>query len=151
VTGSSACSRPSGEKEREALNRRTTDSEQQWLRVRSYFREHRYELAVWAARDYPESAAVEGTPLLSTPLWLPDAPIVLDDIELQYTPDTAGGGITCAEPVIKRLLPVKADGVRYRTYSDAVSALPAPGIFENRCTYLYGAKTRHSCGDLVFC
>jgi hypothetical protein len=50
-------------------------------------------------------------------------------------PDAAFDGITGTEPVVQRLLPVRADGTRYRTYSDAVAALAAPGIFENRCTY----------------
>jgi hypothetical protein len=142
VTASSACSRPSRRRNGEALNRRLTDSEQQWLRVRNHFREHRYELAVAAAHDYPGSAAVERTPLLSTRLWLPDAPIALDHIELQDTPDAAFGGITGTEPVVQRLLPVRADGTRYRSYSDVVGALAAPGIFENRCTY------RLLCADL---
>jgi hypothetical protein len=50
-------------------------------------------------------------------------------------PDAAFGGIAGTEPVVQRLLPVRADSARYRTYSDAVAALAAPGIFENRCTY----------------
>lgn len=103
--------------------------------MRNYLSEHRYELAVSAARHYPESAAVEGTPLLSTPTWLPDAPIPLDDIKLQYTPEAIFSGITGSEPVIRRLLPVRANGKRYRTYSEAVAALAAPRIFENRATY----------------
>ncbi len=78
---------------------------------------------------------MEGTPLLSTPLWLPDAPIGLDHIKLQYTPAEAFSGITGTDPVIQRLLPVRADGTRYRTYSEAVAALAAPTIFENRSTY----------------
>jgi hypothetical protein len=117
------------------LSRQFTASEQQWLRVRCYFREHRYELAVCAARDYPESAAVEGTPLLSTPRWLPNTPISLDQIMLRYTPEEAFSGITGIKPVVQRLLPVRANGTRYHTYSDAVAALAAPGIFENRGTY----------------
>ena len=103
-----------------------------------------------AARDYPESAAVEGTPLLSTPRWLPDAPIPLDHIALRYTPDAAFGGITGTEPVVQRLLPVRADGTRYRTYSDAVAALAAPGIFENRCTYRLLRADLHSNPHMVF-
>lgn len=50
-------------------------------------------------------------------------------------PDAAFGGIAGTEPVVQRLLPVRADGTRYHTYSDAIAALAAPGIFENRCTY----------------
>ncbi|MGH3772718.1 MAG: helix-turn-helix domain-containing protein [Pseudonocardiaceae bacterium] len=122
------------------MSRHLTDSEQQWLRVRSHVRDHRYGLAVSAARDYPESAAVEGTPLLSTPRWLPDQPIPLNRIELRYTPDAGFSGITGTEPAARRLLPVRADGSRYHTYSEAVADLAAPRIFENRSTYrLLGA------------
>jgi hypothetical protein len=117
------------------LTRQLTGSEQQWLRVRNHLRDHRHELAVCAAREYPESAAVEGTPLLSTPRWLPHEPIPLDHIKLQYTQAEQFGGITGAEPIIQRLLPTRADSTRYRTYSDAVATLAAPAIFENRSTY----------------
>ena len=120
---------------RGTLSRQLTDSEQLWLRVRAHFREHRYGLAVSAARDYPESTAVEGTPLLSTPCWLPDYPIPLDQIELHYIPDAGFSGITGTDPTVRRLLPVRADGSRYRTYSEVVAELNRPGIFENRCTY----------------
>ncbi len=110
----------------------------------------RYELAVSAARDYPESAAVEGTPLLSTPAWVPDAPIPLDDIKLQYTPDAAFGGITGTEPVIRRLLPIRANRARYRTYSEAVAALAAPRIFEDRATYRLLSADLQSNPHMVF-
>jgi hypothetical protein len=103
--------------------------------VRNHLSDHRYELAACAAREYPEPAAVEGTPLLSTPLWLPRKPIPLDHIKLQYTHVEEFGGITGTEPIIQRLLPTRADATRYRTYSDAVAALAAPAIFENRSTY----------------
>ena len=117
------------------LTRQLTDSEQQWLRIRNHLRDHRYELAVCAAREYTESAAVEGTPLLSTPLWLPHEPIPLDQIILQYTHAEEFDGITGVEPIVQRLLPIRAEGARYRTYSDAVAALATPAIFENRSTY----------------
>jgi hypothetical protein len=117
------------------LGRQLSDSEQRWLRVRSHFREHRYELAVSASHDYPASAAVEGTPLLSTPHWLPEHPIPLHQIGVRYTPDAGFSGITGTEPPAQRLLPVRADGSRYHTYSEVVAELAPPGIFENRCTY----------------
>ncbi len=84
------------------------------------------------------------------PLWLPDAPIALDHIELQYTPGAAFGGITGTEPVIQRLLPVRADGTRYRTYSDAVATLAAPDIFQNRCTYRLLCAGLQSSPHMVF-
>ena len=52
-----------------------TASERDWLTVRSYLVEHRYDLAVDAARDYPPGRRTEGTPLLAAPGWLPPAPV----------------------------------------------------------------------------
>jgi hypothetical protein len=69
---------------------------------------------------------------------------------LQYTPDAAFGGITGTEPIVQRLLPARANGTRYRTYSDAVAALAAPGIFENRCTYRLLRADLQSCPRMVF-
>ncbi|MGH3599768.1 MAG: hypothetical protein ACRDQH_05725 [Pseudonocardiaceae bacterium] len=120
------------------------------MRVLTHLREHRYELAVSAARDYPQSATVEETPLLTTPLLLPDEPIPLDHIKLQYTPEAAFSGITGTEPVIRRLLPVRANGTTYRTYSDSVAALAAPGVFENRSTYRLLSADLQSIPHMVF-
>lgn len=69
---------------------------------------------------------------------------------MQYTPDAAFGGITGTEPVVQRLLPVRADGTRYRSYSDAVAALAAPGIFENRSTYRLRRADLQSSPHMVF-
>ncbi|MGH3779022.1 MAG: hypothetical protein ACRDRR_25370 [Pseudonocardiaceae bacterium] len=54
---------------------------------------------------------------------------------MQYIPDAGFSGITGTEPVARQLLPVRADGSRYHTYSETVAELAAPGIFENRSTY----------------
>jgi hypothetical protein len=135
---------------RDTLTRQFTNSEQRWLRVRNHFREHRHGLAVSAVRVYPESAAVEGTPLLSTPHWLPDHPIPLDQIELHYTPDAGFSGITGTEPSARRLLPIRADVSRYHTYSEVVAELNMPGIFENRSTYRLLSADLHTGPRMMF-
>lgn len=137
-------------KSRETLSRQLSDSEQRWLRVRGHFRDHRYELAVSAAGDYPESAAVEGTPLLSTPHWLPEHPILLDQIEVHYAPDAGFSGITGTELAARRLLPVRVDGSRYYRYSEVVAELNRPGIFENRCTYRLLSADLHAGPRMTF-
>jgi hypothetical protein len=112
-----------------------TASERDWLTIRSYLTEHRYELAVDAAEDYPPDRRVAGTPLLAAPGWLPPVPIPLQDIGLELTdaePETPAEAELEAPP---SLLPQRADGTRYRRYSEAMGELAAPLVFENRATY----------------
>ena len=108
-----------------------TASQRDWLRVRSYLQENRYQLAVDAAGDYPADRRVAGTPLLAAPRWQPAEPIALQDLVLELTP--AG----CAPPDhdAPPLRPERPDGTRYPSYSDALRELAAPAVFENRPTY----------------
>jgi hypothetical protein len=69
---------------------------------------------------------------------------------LQYANAEEFGGITGAEFIIRRLLPARHDGARYRTYSDAVAALAAPAIFENRSTYRLLRANLQSSPDMLF-
>jgi hypothetical protein len=107
-----------------------TTSERDWLAVRSYLAEHRHDLAVTAAEDYPPDRRMAGTPLLAAPGWLPPAPIPLRDITLELR-DTRPAEVEVADP----LLPRRADGTPYLRYSQAMGELAAPAVFENRPTY----------------
>jgi hypothetical protein len=108
-----------------------TASERDWLAVRSYLTEHRYDLAVGAAEDYPPGRRVAGTPLLAAPGWQPPVPVPIRDISLELT--EAASAAVELEP--SSLLPQRADGTRYRRYSEAMGELAAPLVFENRATY----------------
>jgi len=110
--------------------RALTASERDWLTVRSYLTEHRYDLAVDAAEDYPPARRLAGTPLLAAPGWLPPVPIPLRDIRLELG-DAAGAEVEVTDP----LLPRRADGTPYPRYSQAMAELAAPQVFENRSTY----------------
>lgn len=97
-----------------------SDADREWLRVRHYLRDRRYELAVQASRElYPNVPRVAGTPLLADPSWLPSAPIPLDAIALDLDPDAAPGVPPAPEP----------------RYSELIGRLAAPTVFENRPTY----------------
>jgi hypothetical protein len=120
-----------------------TASQADWLRVRSYLQEHRHALAVDAAGDYPDKLRMAGTPLLAAPEWQPAGPIPLHDIDLEFThprgthtrgtpPRTPGSALSAPAGME---LPERADGSRYRSYSDALRDLAAPAVFENRPTY----------------
>jgi hypothetical protein len=116
-------------------SRPLTASERDWLAVRAYLTEHRYELAVEAAGDFPPGSRLAGTPLLAVPGWLPPAPVPLGDIGLELSdadPKTPAGAEREVPPA---LLPLRADGTRYRRYSEAMGELAAPLVFENRATY----------------
>ena len=107
-----------------------TSSERDWLTVRSYLVEHRHDLAVAAAQDYPADRRMAGTPLLAAPGWQPRVPIPLRDITLELR-DTGPAEVE----VQTELLPRRADGTAYHRYSEAMAELAAPQVFENRATY----------------
>jgi hypothetical protein len=112
-----------------------TASEREWIRVSDYLRSHRYELAVEEARGYPESARLAGTPLLSAPAWRLPAPIPLASIRLEFLPQTPPPALPDLASVAPFALPTTADGRRYQRYCDALEALAAPSVFENRPIY----------------
>jgi hypothetical protein len=134
----------------------------EWRLVRAYLQEHRHELSASAAARYPAADRAEGTPLLTTPAWLPAAPLPLDAVQLsQLTPVTAGPGRATPDPAawdsaLAAVLPDRADGPPYRRYSAAVADLAAPAIFEDRRTYrlagaeLAGAGSAGPRGSLSF-
>ena len=113
-----------------------TASQSDWLRVRSYLREHRHALAADAAADYPAERRVAGTPLLAAPEWQLAGPVPLHDLELAFVPrpPAAEAGPAFGK-VMAPWLPERPDGTRYRSYSDAMRDLAAPAVFENRLTY----------------
>ena len=112
-----------------------TGSEREWLRVRNYLREHRYDFSVSATDRYPELPRVGGTPLLTSPLWVPPEPLPLHRIALRLDLDRRFDGVDGAGPTSENVRPLRADGTRYPSYSAAVAALGAPAVFENRSTY----------------
>ncbi|MFD9702087.1 hypothetical protein [Lentzea sp. NPDC059081] len=105
----------------------------QWLDVRAHLLAHRHALAVEAAALYPDVPKVAGTPLLTAPHWTPPAPVPLADLTLERRlspPHAAVGG------------PLLPDG--FGSYSEAMAALAAPAVFQNRETYrLLGFTGRH--------
>ncbi len=123
-----------------------TASEREWLRVRSYLREHRYELAVDAAAAYPADARVAGTPLLADDAWILATPVPLREVSVVLKP-----GDDDRAPLSEHGLPERADGSGYLRYSEVIGELAAPAVFENRTTYrLTGADLRRAGPELTF-
>ena len=113
----------------------TSESEQQWLRVHAYLNRYRHDLAVRAAAGYPAADRVAGTPLLAPPAWRPRIPVPLGDVRLEFREEAPAPRVTDVADIAPELLPARADGTRYRRYSDVVRELASPAIFENRSTY----------------
>ena len=113
----------------------TSESEQQWLRVHAYLNRYRHDLAVRAAAGYPAADRVAGTPLLAPPAWRPRIPVPLGDVRLEFREEAPAPRVTDVADIAPELLPARADGTRYRRYSDVVRELVSPAIFENRSTY----------------
>jgi hypothetical protein len=90
---------------------------------------------VRAAAGYPAADRVAGTPLLAPPAWRPRIPVPLGDVRLEFREHAPAPRVTDAAGIAPALLPARADGTRYRRYSDVVRELASPAIFENRSTY----------------
>jgi hypothetical protein len=126
-----------------------TDSEREWLVVRSYLVDQRYELGREAAAEYPDLLKAAGSPLLARPEWVPPGLLPLDAIELEFRPESSIG---CRPDITNEtVVPVRRDGSRYSSYSAAMAELAAPAVFENRLTYrLHEAELTGTRGRLVF-
>ncbi len=136
-----------------------TSGQRDWLRVRSYLQEHRYDLALEAADDYPAGSRVADTPMLAVPGWRPASPVPIQHISLELSTAAAGspGPVAAGSRAAGRgdgaglVLPDRADGTRYLRYSDALRELAAPTVFENRSTYrLTDAELAGRAPRLVF-
>jgi hypothetical protein len=98
---------------------------EEWARGRRRLKDSRYELGIAAACEYPEELRVAGTPLLAAPRWRLAAPIPLGEIACEFHQDVARPAPLPSGPV--------PDG--YARYADAVAALDAPAVFEDRPTF----------------
>jgi hypothetical protein len=116
------------------LNDDVVASQTKWLAMRHYLSTHRVELARAAAGLYPNLIRVGGTTLLARDQWVPDTPLALDRVALAWR-DLEGPAVDGSEPESASVRPLCAPGDRFKRYSDAISALASPRVFENRPVY----------------
>ncbi|WP_242903978.1 hypothetical protein [Actinomadura terrae] len=97
--------------------------EQRWRDERDALNAGRARLGEIAGGLYPDVPRVAGTPLLCREGWVPDAPIPLEDVRLEWEADPAPPSVR--DP---------SDGLPsgYRTYAAAMAALAKPATFEDR-------------------
>jgi len=128
-----------------------TASEQQWLRVNAYLHRNRHDLSVRSAAGYPPADRVAGTPLLAHPAWRLPSLVPLGEIRLEWRAEPPAPRISDLADVAPHLLPRRADGTRYRRYSQVIEELASPAIWENRSTYrLIGADLAGPAPRLTF-
>jgi hypothetical protein len=133
------------------LQEALTASQQQWVQVREFLDANRYELGRAAAAAYPEATTVGPTPLLTTLAWMPCSPVRLGEVEIELDEAGATSSVqefaSAAQPVV---LPTRADGSRYESYSQALADLTGRQ-FENRGTYRFlGGQLTGDGGRLEF-
>lgn len=97
-----------------------------WIEVRRRLNASRDELGLVANGLYPEATRVGSTSLLTRPGWIPEAPVPLENIRLEWlsNPDP---------PVVAE--PTEGLPRGFRTYAEAMEVLAAPRVFENRPCY----------------
>ncbi|MFD7028591.1 XRE family transcriptional regulator [Streptomyces sp. NPDC059917] len=110
-------------------------SPETWRTERELLNRSRFELARRAVADVPEALRVAGTPLLARPEWIPDRPVLLDDVRLEWVEGAAPAPITGREASVRASLPRSGGGAAFERYADAVEALARPRLYENRQCY----------------
>lgn len=127
-------------------------SQRVWRDVRKYLIRHRSALASRAAELYEPSWRLAQTPLLSHDSWLPDKPITLDDIELEWEPSPPKPIVVGQEREARPLLPLRTRLQTFPSYSSAIRYLSPPSLFENRpCYRLLGVSlSEHAQAHLRF-
>ena len=111
------------------------DTPGHWQDVRRALNRHRYELAGLASRRYPAAPRVANTPLLCRPEWIPDRPLDLDEVKLNWAGHGPAPAVDGSEPESAPVRPISAAGERYPSYADALGAIDAPALFDNRLSY----------------
>ncbi|MCP9953770.1 hypothetical protein [Actinomadura madurae] len=100
--------------------------EREWRRARAALDAGRGRLGEIASGLYPDVPRVAGTSLLCRDGWIPDAPVPLEDVRLEWEARPSAPAV--AGP---------PDGLPpgYRTYAETMAALAPPRVFEDRPSY----------------
>jgi hypothetical protein len=115
-------------------------SQRSWHDARKYVAHNQAKLHARAVELYAPSWRLPQTPMLAQPSWLPDTPIALEDIELEWEPNPPKPIIVGNESEARSLLPLRTLRQTFPSYSSAIRYLSPPALFENRpCYRLLGA------------
>jgi transcriptional regulator with XRE-family HTH domain len=110
-------------------------SQQQWRSVRRYLNHHRAELARAATGLYQPAIRLRNTPLLARADWIPQDPIRLENIDLEWLEGPHSVAVDGSEPEAHAQLPLRTPSYRYDRYTSAIRYVEPPTLFENRASY----------------
>ena len=110
-------------------------SQSDWRRERRYLNRHRGELAQLARGLYSANFHMRDTTLMAPSRWIPDTPVKLEDVKLEWSEEQPKITITGTEPEASSVLPLRAPGRRFDRYTSAIRYLDRPSLFENRASY----------------
>jgi transcriptional regulator with XRE-family HTH domain len=110
-------------------------SQGEWRKVRRYLNRHRGDLARAATGLYRREFQIGDVPLIARPEWIPERPVKLEDIQLEWSDEHVRIPVTGTEPEAEAVLPLRAPGRRFDRYTSAIRYLDPPSLFENRTSY----------------
>lgn len=123
---------------RPSVRESLTGSESEWLRVRAFLDDNRFELGKEATAQYPDHLRIGPTPLLTSERWLPHHPLPLRAVHLELESNwQPPSSFRDTAPAV--VLPRRADGSRYESYSEAITELTGRKV-KNRSTYRLRGK-----------
>lgn len=110
-------------------------SQAEWRAVRQRVNRTRTALTRTAVGLYRADTRLGSGPLLARPNWIPDTPVRLDSVRLEWTDEVPAAPVTGGEPEAGHVLPLRAPGQRFARYTAAIHRLDPPALFENRPSY----------------
>lgn len=110
-------------------------SQRAWREVRQHLARSGNKVSRTSCLLYESSWRLPQAPVLSHGSWLPDSPIALEDVELEWEPNPPKPIITGQEPEARSLLPLRTTRQTFPSYSSAIRYLNPPELFENRPCY----------------
>jgi hypothetical protein len=111
------------------------DSAEHWRAVRRELNQHRHQLTQAANRLYPGVLRVGTTELLSRPEWIPDWPLELGEVILNWFERPLAPAVDGSEPASEGVRPLRPDSSHYPAYAEALADLGPPALFDNRASY----------------
>lgn len=110
-------------------------TQEQWRHVRRHLNEHRHDLARLATQLYPTAWQVADSPLLARQDWIPASPMSLEDLELTWCERPIQRRPADSDSASRSVLPLRRDGRRFASYSQALAELDPPRLLEDRTAY----------------